>query len=69
MSGAPTNRNPGHLRPGVNVDRPNGASALSASDWPPDLLAAALHGNRASRRAASRKLKRMAKADMAMARG
>ncbi len=64
MSGAPTNRNPGRLRPGVNVDRPNGASALSASDWPPDLLAAALHGNRASRRAARRNLRRRIRKDL-----
>lgn len=55
-------RNPGALRPGSNMDRPNGASALAGSDFPPDLLAEVLYGNRASRRLAKRNLFKKARA-------
>jgi hypothetical protein len=63
MSGPRISRNPRVLKPGVNTTRPNGASALSTSLHPGDLLSAALQGNRATRRLARRNLKKRLRAE------
>jgi hypothetical protein len=55
---APVNRNPRRLRNGSNLSRPNGANTIATSLDGHDLLAAALYGNRATRRLAVRNLKK-----------
>jgi hypothetical protein len=58
MSKAPMNRNPAKVRPGANMNRPNGAAAAADSMDPEQLALAAMHGNRATRRLAERNLKK-----------
>jgi hypothetical protein len=63
MPKAPMNRNPAKVRPGANMTRPNGASAAANSIDPEQLLRAAMHGNRATRRLARRNLKKQLKSE------
>lgn len=56
-------RNTRKLLPDCNTSRPSGASSIAASTWPPDLLAAALAGNRATRRLAMKNLRRVMRRD------
>jgi hypothetical protein len=63
MSGPRVSKNPRVLKPGVNTNRPNGASSIATSFHPGDLLSAALHGNRATRRLARRNLKKRLRAE------
>jgi len=56
MSGAGLQTNPKKARHGANVNRPNGCSALATAATPAEMLAAALTGNRATRREARRNI-------------
>lgn len=58
MAKARVNRNPAKVRPGANVNRPNGASLSAEAADDRQLLHAARHGNRATRRLAERNLKK-----------
>lgn len=58
MAKAPVNRNPDKVRPGCNINRPNGAAASADSLDPEQLALAAMYGNRATRRLAERNLKK-----------
>lgn len=58
MAKAPANRNPAKARFGVNMSRPNGASAVADTTDDDQLLRAAMYGNRATRRLAARNLKK-----------
>jgi hypothetical protein len=53
--------NPRKALPGANNDRPSGAGTWANSEYPPDLIAAALYGNRATRRLAKKNLRKKAK--------
>lgn len=59
---APMNRNPRRLRHNSNQHRPNGASSIAQADDPRDLLAAAMYGNRATRRLAEKNLRKRLRA-------
>lgn len=50
--------NPRQRHRAANTTRPGGASALADSEYPPDLILAAVTGNRATRRLARRNLLR-----------
>jgi len=56
MSRSNTVKNIARALPGMNQTRPNGASALATSSFPPHLLLAYEHGNRATRRLAMKNL-------------
>lgn len=57
-------RNPKKLLLGCNTTRPGGASALATGDYPPNLIHAALTGNRATRRLARKNLFRVMRKDL-----
>lgn len=58
MTKARMSNNPAKRRHDSNIDRPNGASALALSPLDSEVAAAAVYGNRATRRLAKRTLKK-----------
>ncbi len=55
------NRNPNKVPPGANITRPSGCSKMATDRDPRALLSALMYGNRATRREASRNVRKLLK--------